>query len=86
MTFMKVKASSIKADLEHADEKQISTSKTHLTYVGQSEAGASEFSYSDAAGKEYQFEFNLQYYNPSAGEKPNKATSGAYLFVPELLD
>ena len=28
----------------------------------------------------------MQYYNPSAGNAPNIATSGAYLFVPELHD
>jgi len=44
------------------------------------------FTYTDDSDKVYSFEFNLQYYNPSAGEGDNQAASGAYLFVPEIHD
>jgi len=44
------------------------------------------FKYTDAEGKSYDFDFALQYYNPSAGLPPNTAISGAYIFVPQLED
>jgi len=69
-----------------ADADKIETSKASLAYTGQDADGASKFTYATVDGKSYDFEFNLQYYNPSAGNPPNKCTSGAYLFVPELHD
>ena len=45
------------------------------------------FTYTTAANKKsYDFEFNLQYYNPSCSEGENLASSGAYLFVPQIND
>lgn len=44
------------------------------------------FTYTGADGKSYDFDFNLQYYNPSVGLPPNTAISGAYIFVPQLGD
>ena len=55
-------------------------------YNGQSDAGASVFTWFDQHTGQHTFEFNLQYYNPSEGEPPNRLNSGAYYFVPELED
>ena len=70
----------------NADTDTITTSKASLKYNGQSETGASTFSYTDEAKNTYDFEFNLQYYNPSDGHGHNKEASGAYLFIPDMDD
>lgn len=44
------------------------------------------FTYTPVDGKSYDFEFNLQYYNPSAGEGLNRCISGAYIFAPDIED
>ena len=87
MTFMKLSASTEEKATPKADESatKIETSTASLTHTGQDENGASQFTY--ATGDiSYDFSFNLQYYKPSAGNPPNIAISGAYLFVPELMD
>lgn len=90
MTFMKVKSKAEAATKETTVENDntISTSTSSLQYKGQSDAGAAMFSFTGADGQSHDFEFNLQYYNPSEGESPNKsgAISGAYLFTPEVED
>ena len=87
MTFMKLSASTEAKETPKADSDKIETSTASLTYTGQDEeSGASKFTYATTDGQSYDFAFNLQYYNPSAGNAPNIATSGAYLFVPEILD
>lgn len=88
MTFMKVTASSTEEqEIPVAtDTDKIETSNASLSFTGQDENGASKFTYATVDGQSYDFAFNLQYYNPSAGNYPNQCTSGAYLFVPELND
>jgi len=82
MTYMKVKASGQAQKKEQVETDSISTSSATLTYTGQSDAGASKFTYMDANKKTYAFDFGLQFYNSSDGQTPNLASSGAYLFVP----
>lgn len=86
MTFMKVKANVTEEVSVGDDNTTISTSSASLSYTGQNEAGSSMFTYTDDSGDSYNFDFGLQYYNPSAGDFPNVAISGAYVFVPELHD
>ena len=86
MSFMKVTANFEAEEAPAANDNVIETSTASLSYTGQNDAGASQFTYATVDGQSYDFAFNLQYYNPSAGNAPNIATSGAYLFVPELHD
>ena len=59
MTYMKVKASDQAKEQVKTSTDSISTSSTTLTYKGQSDGGASKFTYTDANDREYVFEFNL---------------------------
>lgn len=87
-TYIQLKANHSEEEVKPlADVDTISTSRASLKYTGQSDAGASMFTYTTAANKKsYDFEFNLQYYNPSCSEGENLASSGAYLFVPQIND
>ena len=79
---VKVSESSDNSAIKDSSDLTIQTSKASLTYNGQSPADAAQFTYTDAESNTYDFEFNLQYYKPSAGNFPNIAISGAYVFVP----
>lgn len=84
---MKVKPQESSTPAPSVDTDTISTSAASLQYSGQSDAGASKFVYTDVlSGQSYDFEFNLQYYNPSIGNFPNIQISGAYIFCPDMKD
>lgn len=59
MTYMKVTASDKVKETAETTTNKISTSTTSLVYNGQSDCGCSQFSYTDANDKTYNFEFNL---------------------------